>query len=45
MGGRAAEEITFSLKTAAAQGDIVQATEIAINMICKRVLRILSVPS
>ncbi|MCF8056433.1 MAG: ATP-dependent zinc metalloprotease FtsH [Desulfocapsa sp.] len=35
MGGRAAEEIAFSQRTTGAQGDIVQATEIATNMICK----------
>lgn len=35
MGGRAAEEVAFSQKTTGAQGDIVQATEIATNMICK----------
>ena len=35
MGGRAAEVIAFSQRTTGAQGDIVQATEIATNMICK----------
>lgn len=35
MGGRAAEEIAFQQRTTGAQGDIVQATEIATNMICK----------
>ncbi len=35
MGGRAAEEIAFGQRTTGAQGDIVQATEIATNMICK----------
>jgi cell division protease FtsH len=35
MGGRAAEEVAFSQKTTGAQGDIVQATEIATSMICK----------
>ncbi len=35
MGGRAAEEIAFSQKTTGAQGDIVQATEIATSMVCK----------
>jgi len=35
MAGRAAEEIAFQQKTTGAQGDIVQATEIATNMICK----------
>jgi cell division protease FtsH len=35
MAGRSAEEVAFSQKTSAAQGDIVQATAIAINMICK----------
>ncbi len=35
MGGRAAEEIAFSQRTTGAQGDIVQATEIATSMICK----------
>lgn len=35
MGGRAAEEIAFQRRTTGAQGDIVQATEIATNMICK----------
>ena len=35
MGGRAAEEIAFSQRTTGAQGDIVQATEIATNMVCK----------
>ncbi len=35
MGGRAAEEISFSQRTTGAQGDIAQATEIATNMVCK----------
>ncbi len=35
MGGRAAEEIAFNRRTTGAQGDIVQATEIATNMVCK----------
>jgi len=35
MGGRAAEEIAFHQRTTGAQGDIIQATEIATNMICK----------
>jgi len=35
MGGRAAEEIAFQQRTTGAQGDIVQATDIATNMICK----------
>ncbi len=35
MGGRAAEEIAFQQRTTGAQGDIVQATEIATSMICK----------
>ncbi len=35
MGGRAAEEIAFKQRTTGAQGDIVQATELATNMICK----------
>ena len=35
MAGRAAEQIAFQQKTTGAQGDIVQATEIATNMICK----------
>ena len=35
MGGRAAEQIAFQRRTTGAQGDIVQATEIATNMICK----------
>ncbi len=35
MGGRAAEEIAFQQRTTGAQQDIVQATEIATNMICK----------
>lgn len=35
MGGRAAEEIAFQQRTTGAQGDIVQATEIATNMVCK----------
>lgn len=35
MGGRAAEELAFQHKTSGAQDDIVKATEIATNMICK----------
>jgi len=35
MGGRAAEDIAFSQRSTGAQGDILQATEIATNMICK----------
>ncbi len=35
MGGRAAEKIVFNQRTTGAQGDILQATEIATNMICK----------
>ncbi len=35
MGGRAAEFIAFEQRTTGAQGDIVQATEIATNMVCK----------
>lgn len=35
MGGRAAEELAFHQRTTGAQNDIVQATEIATNMICK----------
>ena len=35
MAGRAAEEIAFQQRTTGAQGDIVQATELATNMICK----------
>ena len=35
MGGRAAEELAFKRKTTGAQGDIMQATEIASSMICK----------
>jgi cell division protease FtsH len=35
MGGRAAEELAFQQRTTGAQGDIVQATEIATNMVCK----------
>ena len=35
MGGRAAEEIAFKQRTTGAQGDIIQATEIATSMICK----------
>jgi len=35
MGGRAAEELAFKQRTTGAQGDIVQATEIATNMVCK----------
>jgi cell division protease FtsH len=35
MGGRAAEDIAFHQRSTGAQGDILQATEIATNMICK----------
>ncbi len=35
MGGRAAEELTYQHKTSGAQDDIVKATEIATNMVCK----------
>ncbi len=35
MGGRAAEKIAFEQRTTGAQGDIIQATEIATSMICK----------
>ncbi len=35
MGGRAAEDIAFKQRSTGAQGDILQATEIATNMICK----------
>jgi len=35
MGGRAAEEIVFGLKTTGGQSDIQQATALATNMICK----------
>lgn len=35
MGGRAAEEIIFGQRSTGAQDDILQATEIATNMICK----------
>ncbi len=35
MGGRAAEELTFQHKTSGAQDDIVKATKIATNMVCK----------
>ncbi len=35
MGGRAAEDIAFGQRTTGAQGDIMQATEIATSMICK----------
>lgn len=35
MGGRAAEELVFGLKTTGGQSDIQQATELATNMICK----------
>jgi cell division protease FtsH len=35
MGGRAAEDIAFNQRSTGAQGDILQATEIATNMICK----------
>lgn len=35
MGGRAAEALAFNQRSTGAQGDILQATEIATNMICK----------
>ncbi|MBW6521579.1 MAG: ATP-dependent zinc metalloprotease FtsH [Desulfoarculaceae bacterium] len=35
MGGRAAEDIALNQRSTGAQGDILQATEIATNMICK----------
>jgi cell division protease FtsH len=35
MGGRAAEDLAFDQRSTGAQGDILQATEIATNMICK----------
>jgi len=35
MGGRAAEALAFNQRSTGAQGDIMQATEIATNMICK----------
>ncbi len=35
MGGRAAEELVFGIKSTGGQSDIQQATELAINMICK----------
>jgi len=35
MGGRAAEDIAFNQRSTGAQGDILQATEIATNMVCK----------
>ena len=35
MGGRAAEQLVFGLQTTGAQSDIVQATALATNMICK----------
>ncbi|MBU0664784.1 MAG: ATP-dependent zinc metalloprotease FtsH [Proteobacteria bacterium] len=35
MGGRAAENLAFDQRSTGAQGDILQATEIATNMICK----------
>jgi cell division protease FtsH len=35
MGGRAAEDIAFNQRSTGAQSDILQATEIATNMICK----------
>ncbi|MBA3005867.1 MAG: ATP-dependent zinc metalloprotease FtsH [Proteobacteria bacterium] len=35
MGGRAAEALAFAQRSTGAQGDILQATEIATNMICK----------
>ncbi len=35
MGGRAAEKIVFNQRSTGAQGDILQATDIATSMICK----------
>ena len=35
MGGRAAEELVFKQQTTGAQGDLLAATRIATNMICK----------
>lgn len=35
MGGRAAEDLAYNQRSTGAQGDILQATEIATNMICK----------
>jgi len=35
MGGRAAEELAFQQRSTGTQGDIIQATEIATNMVCK----------
>lgn len=35
MGGRAAEELVFKQQTTGAQGDLLTATQIATNMICK----------
>ena len=35
MGGRAAEELMFNQQTTGAQGDLLTATKIATNMICK----------
>ena len=35
MGGRAAEELVFKQQTTGAQGDLLNATRIATNMICK----------
>jgi len=35
MGGRAAEELMFSQQTTGAQGDLLTATQIATDMICK----------
>lgn len=35
MGGRAAEELAFQHRTSGAQSDLVEATELATNMICK----------
>ncbi len=35
MGGRAAEELVFGIKSTGGQSDIQQATELATNMVCK----------